>query len=73
MDAAMAMTSNIKLMVDSTSDLSKELLDRYDISVVPLYVVMGAQSYKDNIDITTGELYHRSDEEGIIPKTAAPS
>ncbi|MBB6020236.1 DegV family protein with EDD domain [Paenibacillus sp. JGP012] len=67
------MTSNIKLMVDSTSDLSKELLDRYDISVVPLYVVMGSQSYKDNIDITTGELYRRSDEEGIIPKTAAPS
>ena len=69
----MKMPSNIKLMVDSTSDLSKELLDQYDISVVPLYVVMGAQSYKDNIDIMTGELYRRSDEEGIIPKTAAPS
>ncbi|PYE45413.1 DegV family protein with EDD domain [Paenibacillus barcinonensis] len=69
----MGMPSNIKLMVDSTSDLSKELLEQYEISVVPLYVIMGSQSYKDNIDITTGELYRRSDEEGINPKTAAPS
>lgn len=46
---------------------------QYDISVVPLYVIMGSQTYKDNIEITPAELYRRSEEVGIIPKTAAPS
>lgn len=69
----MKMNQNIKIIVDSTSDLSKELMDKYNISVVPLYVVMGTESYKDNIEITTGQLYQRSDREGINPKTAAPS
>lgn len=69
----MKMNHNIKIIVDSTSDLSKELMDKYNISVVPLYVVMGTKSYKDNIEITTGQLYQRSDREGINPKTAAPS
>ncbi|WP_340398403.1 DegV family protein [Paenibacillus sp. FSL H8-0079] len=63
----------IKLIVDSTADLSNQWLQQYDISVVPLYVIMGSQTYKDNIEITPAELYRRSEEEGIIPKTAAPS
>ena len=63
----------IKLIVDSTADLSNQWLQQYDISVVPLYVIMGAQTYKDNLEITPAELYRRSEEEGVIPKTAAPS
>lgn len=63
----------IKLIVDSTADLSNQWLQQYDISVVPLYVIMGTQTYKDNLEITPAELYRRSEEEGVIPNTAAPS
>lgn len=63
----------IKLLVDSTADLSNQWLQQYNITVVPLYVIMGSQTYKDNIEITPAELYRRSEEKGVIPKTAAPS
>ncbi|QOS79434.1 DegV family protein [Paenibacillus sp. JNUCC31] len=63
----------IKLVVDSTSDLPSDWIKQYNISVVPLYVTMGRQTYKDNLEITPAELYRRTEEEGGIPKTAAPS
>lgn len=65
--------SNVKIFADSTSDLTKELYETYDISVVPLYVNFYESSYKDKIDLTTEELYRKVDEFGILPKTAAPS
>ena len=42
----------IKIVADSTCDLSPELLEKYDISVIPLCIVMGDQSYYDGLDTT---------------------
>ena len=39
----------VKIISDSTSDLSPELVKKYDISIVPLYVVMGDKIRKDGI------------------------
>lgn len=63
----------VKLFTDSTSDLTPELRSEYDIQVVPLYVVFGEKAYRDGIDITPSELYRMVDENGNLPKTAAPS
>lgn len=63
----------IKIISDSTSDLSKELIKKYDIDILPLYVHMGDMEYKDGIDITPDEIYKWSDENKTTPKTAAPS
>lgn len=63
---------NIKIITDSTADLSKELLDKYDISVIPLYVNIGGQSYKDMVDITPLELYKLVDKYNELPKSSAP-
>ncbi len=63
----------VKVFTDSTSDLSKDILDKYDIGVVPLYVTFGNETYKDGIDITTPELYEKVEECGTLPKTSAPS
>jgi len=63
----------VKLFTDSTSDLTPELRSRYDIQVVPLYVVFGEKAYRDGIDITPSELYRMVGENGNLPKTAAPS
>ncbi len=61
----------IRLVTDSTCDLSEELIKRCDIIVLPLYVNFGEESYRDLVDITTEELYQKVSEKGYLPKTAA--
>lgn len=63
----------IKIVTDSTCDLSDELLERYDISVVPLYIQLGDESLKDKVEITPDKIYEWSDENNRTPKTSAPS
>ncbi|WP_130806452.1 DegV family protein [Senegalia massiliensis] len=65
--------NNIKLFSDSTCDLPKELLNKLDISIIPLYVVFGDKSFKDGKDINIEELYKKVDELDTLPKTSAPS
>lgn len=63
----------IKLVTDSTCDLTEELLNQYDIEVIPLYVNFGENSYRDGVDIKVPEMYKLVEENGQLPKTAAPS
>lgn len=64
---------NIKIFADSTSDLNKDLLEKNHISIVPLYVGFGDESYKDGVQMTTKELYTKVAECDKLPKTSAPS
>lgn len=61
----------IVIMTDSTADLSRELLDKYNIEVIPLYIIMDDKSYSDGIDITAEEIIAWSDAHKTTPKTAA--
>ena len=61
----------IKIVADSTCDLSPELLEKYDISVIPLCIVMGDQSYYDGLDTTPQDIYRWADANNTTPKTAA--
>jgi DegV family protein with EDD domain len=63
----------IKIFADSTSDLPTTWIEQFDIGIVPLYVVFGEQSMKDGLEITPSDLYKKVSENGILPKTAAPS
>ena len=63
----------IRIVSDSTSDLSKEIIEKYGIAIVPLYVRLGGEEKKDGVDITPEEIYKWSDSSGETPKTAAPS
>lgn len=63
----------VSIITDSTSDLSKELLEQYDITVFPLHIHLGEKEYADGIDITPEEIYRWSDENGETPKTSALS
>lgn len=64
---------NIKIFTDSTCDLGKEYLEKFDISVVPLYVNFDDKSYRDGVDITPGELYGLVGATNKLPLTSAPS
>jgi DegV family protein with EDD domain len=63
----------IKIFADSTSDLPTSWIEQFDIGIVPLYVVFGEQSMKDGLEITPSDLYQKVSENGVLPKTAAPS
>ena len=52
---------SVKIIADSTCDLSKELLDKYEISVLPLHIVLGDNEYKDGLEIIPDEIYQWSD------------
>ena len=58
---------NVLIFTDSTCDLSKELIEKNDIHVIPLYVVFGKEYYRDGIDLTTEQLYDKVDELDILP------
>lgn len=63
----------VKIITDSTADLSQELIDKFNIVTLPLNVVFEDQSFEDGVDITTKELYERVASTNELPKTAAIS
>ncbi|WP_427051169.1 DegV family protein [Paenibacillus sp. TC-CSREp1] len=65
--------ARIKIFADSTSDLTPQWVQQYDIGIIPLYVVFGEESLKDGAEIKPEKLYERVNRDGALPKTAAPS
>ncbi len=65
--------NKIKLISDSTCDLSADLLEKYDIPIVPLYVNFYDETYRDLVDLQTEKMYELVDKHKTLPKTAAAS
>lgn len=63
----------VKIIADSTCDLSHDLLEKYDISIVPLRILLGESDYEDGKNITPDDIYMWSDENRTTPKTSAPA
>ena len=62
----------VKIIVDSTQDLTKEILEKNDVEVVPLSVNFSdGDSYLDGVTIRTAELYEKVKEKKELPKTSA--
>ena len=64
---------SVKIIADSTCDLSKELLEKYEISILPLHIVLGDKEYKDGLEILPDEIYAWSNANKEAPKTSAAS
>ena len=64
--------SKIRIMADSTCDLSPELIEKYGISVLPLNIVMDDTSYLDGVEMTPDKIYEWADANRTTPKTSAP-
>ena len=69
----MRKTNMVKIISDSTCDLSLELLERYDIDILPLHILLGDQEYEDGKNITPDQIYAWSDANKATPKTSAPA
>jgi len=63
----------IVISADTTCDLPPEILDKYGISQIPLYISFGDTSYRDGVEITPDEIYQKFEAEGVLPKTSAIS
>lgn len=65
--------ANIKITGDSTIDLSPELLERYGVETMPLYVTMDGESFQDGVSVVPDDIYSYFSQTKKLPKTAAPS
>lgn len=61
------------VVTDSTAYIPKELRDSLHIRMVPLSVVIGNDTYKEEIDINTTEFYDKVRNERTLPKTSQPA
>ena len=61
----------IALITDSASDISSDLIKKYNINVLPFKIIFSDKEYKDGVDITPSMLYERLPQE--IPTTSLPS
>jgi DegV family protein with EDD domain len=60
----------IKIITDSTSDLPFEIINKYNIEVLPLTVHFGNEAYRDGLDIKLPEFLDKMNSSGIFPTTS---
>jgi len=64
---------SIRIVTDSTCDLPEEVVSKHNISVIPLHINQGENSFLDGVDLSREEFYARLPEFKPAPTTAAPS
>lgn len=62
---------NIKITTDSTADLSCDIIKKFDISIVPLQVLIGNKSHKDGIQVNSDNIFEIIERENSIASTCA--
>lgn len=60
----------VKVVTDSCSDITPQLARELGVTVVPLYVQFGEETYRDNVDLSTEEFYHKLKTSKIHPTTS---
>lgn len=64
--------NKIKIISDSSCDLSKEIIEKYKIDIVPLNISFGEEIYVDG-ELEKKEFYRKMKESKALPKTSCPS
>lgn len=63
----------IHIFADSTCDLSQELIDKYQSTIIPLCIILDDKSYYDKEELMPEEIFRWADENKTTHKTAAVS
>ena len=63
----------VKIVTDSTADLTKEIIEEYGIEIVPLTVSLGNMLFRDYYDMTPTEFFQMLKETDDFPTTSQPS
>lgn len=69
----MEIGQKVKIISDSTCDLSQELTAKYDIDILPLHILLGENEFRDGKDTTPDRIFAWADANKATPKTSAPS
>lgn len=64
---------SIKIVTDSTADLSSEEAQQYGIHIIPLKIDLNGKTYLDRVDITPSEFMREMRKSEELPKTSQPS
>jgi DegV family protein with EDD domain len=63
----------IKIVTDTTCDLPPDMVEEYDITVVPINVQFGTETYQEGVDLDWDLFYRKIEETGLLPTTSQPS
>lgn len=66
------MKHEIAIVTDSSASLPQELVDKYDVTVVPMQIQFDNEAYRDGVDITREEFYRKLDGP-VMPSTSQPA
>ena len=65
--------SKIAILTDSASDLTPDMIEGLDVTVIPIRLRIGENNYKDGVNLSKKEFWHKLLTEKVVPKTAQPS
>ena len=65
--------SKIAILTDSASDITPDMIEGLDVTVIPIRLKIGENNYKDGVNLSKKEFWHKLLTEKVIPKTAQPS
>ena len=63
----------VRVVTDSTCDIPPELAEELGITIVPIYVMFGQETYRDRVDMDTDEFFDRLVHNNVHPTTSVPS
>lgn len=63
----------VRIFTDSTSDLSDDLLKKYNIGMIPLHICLDTEEFRDRVEISPDQIYEWADKNNTTPKTSAAS
>jgi DegV family protein with EDD domain len=65
--------ARVRVVTDSSAELTPEIANELDITILPMHIRFGDEEFQDGIDLTHEEFYRRLDYSGIMPVAMPPS
>jgi DegV family protein with EDD domain len=63
----------IKIVTDTTCDLTPDMVEEYDITIVPINIQFGTETYQEGVDLDWDLFYRKIEETGVLPTSSQPS
>ncbi|MBE2223391.1 MAG: DegV family protein, partial [Anaerolineae bacterium] len=63
----------LKIVTDSACDVPQDLAKSLGITIIPVYINIGEEGYREGVDITREEFYKNLSNYAVYPTTAAPA
>ncbi len=63
----------VKIVTDSTCDISRDIVDSFGITLVPAYVLFGEEQFRQGVDINPTQFYQRLQSSPQLPSTSQPT